>query len=110
MRIWTNRNFPDFNENINGERLFIKNDSVEWLEFDKDSGIVFWKFNDYTNYIKDMFVRHILNIQGPIDTRNVCDGGSFPVDIDFIKEKFKEAGRSFDKTKLPSNFVENPYL
>lgn len=34
---------------------------------------------------------------------------SFPVDLDFVKEKFAECGRDFDRSKMPANFVENPY-
>lgn len=34
----------------------------------------------------------------------------FPVTLAFLSEKFKEAGRTFDESKLPANVVRDPYV
>jgi hypothetical protein len=56
---------------------------VEMLEL-HDNGVVFWRE------------------ETPFDV------SQFFVDEEFIREKFAETGRAFDRTKLPANFVSHP--
>lgn len=33
----------------------------------------------------------------------------FPVDLDFVRQKFREGGRELDVARLPANVITEPY-
>ncbi len=85
MRILTNRNFES---NKFLEYLGLKERDYEAIEID-DNGFATWKAVEHTVLLKgDKLV---------INAIESC----FPVDIDFINEKFQECGRTFDEHKIP---------
>jgi hypothetical protein len=66
--------------------------SYEYIEIDS-FGIIWWGAEDYISFalIYDSV------------------GAKFPVDIDFVRDKFEEDNRILDETKLPENVVKYPY-
>lgn len=105
MRILTNRNFSDFDEEINGVKVYIKNNSYEAIEI--INNMFFWKCVDYSLDMKRQLYK-ILNL--PFNDDDGCVMEScFAVTLDFVDEKFREMGRSLDRTKLPIGIIEDPY-
>jgi hypothetical protein len=71
-------------------RNFMHKQSFEAIEI-AENGVFLWVSEDWSIY----------------DKFPVC--GSFPVTLEFVEEMFEENGRKLDLTKLPKNFVSNPY-
>ena len=90
---------------------------VEWIEFD-EFGTLFWKTETYTKNSNIYNAFHVVSetcfnnaskLENEFIDKKDCLVGSFPCDIDFVKDFFKLAGRKLDETKLPSNINRYPY-
>lgn len=82
MRILTNRNFSYAHP---FEKIKCK--SVEWI--DKNEHGFMWGGEDYSD---------VRLADGEIEVHSV--GFAFPVDLEFVKEKFIECGRVFDEARI----------
>ena len=71
-------------------RKFMDEKSFEWIEI-AENGVFLWVSEDYSIYSK------------------IPVGGSFPVTLEFVEEMFEQNGRKLDVSKLPANYVANPY-
>ncbi len=69
-----------------------EDNSIEWIEIDH-LGFFYWKGED------DLTLKHL----------GLGMSFSFLVDLPFVEEFFAKLGRTLDKSKLPTNYVVNPY-
>ena len=79
-------------------RKFMDEKSVEWIEID-ERGVFFWKAEDFSfhYFYPDLY------------TEDDSVLSSFPVTLEFVQDMFKDNGRELDVSKLPKNYVANPY-
>lgn len=71
-------------------RKFMDEKSFEWIEI-AENGVFLWVSEDYSIYSE------------------IPVGASFPVSLEFVEEMFEQNGRKLDVSKLPSNYIANPY-
>lgn len=86
------------NKRLITNRKFYDEKSVEWIEI-AENGVFLWKSEDYS------FCYFYPELYDEDDA--ICS--SFPVTLEFVEEMFKNNGRTLDVSKLPSNYVSNPY-
>lgn len=80
MRIWTNRNFPN-------------KGSYEAIDTDFESP-------DHWSGIPEIKVEYRWHGSETNAAGEDMIGFSFPCDVEFVTEKFKESGREFNESKL----------